>query len=120
MHGSEDEESSESEIEDEDGELVTPALDTQILRTISLLKAKDPAVYDPKVNFFSGLCAPLSFLRGRKNKKQTTTKKPNQLLVLTCRGGTEEGTAGLGEEKGGKEGPTKTHVFEGLPAASSP
>jgi len=54
MYGSDEGEgSSDDEIEDEDGDLVTPALDKQILKTISLIKAKDPAVYNPKTNFFS-------------------------------------------------------------------
>ena len=44
--------SSSSEEEDEIGELITPELDAQILRTISLIRSKDPVVYDGTKNFF--------------------------------------------------------------------
>jgi protein KRI1 len=59
MYG--DSESSDSEIEDEDGELVTPAIENQILKTISLIKSKDPSVYDSSKSFFSGNFFPLIF-----------------------------------------------------------
>lgn len=55
--GREDEDASESsddEPEDEVGELVTPSVDAQIFRTISMIKARDPAVYDKSKQFFSG------------------------------------------------------------------
>ncbi|KAJ3175536.1 hypothetical protein HK101_010641, partial [Irineochytrium annulatum] len=43
----------ESEVEeDEDGELVTAEVDAQIMRTIGLIRARKPEVYDPTVNFF--------------------------------------------------------------------
>jgi protein KRI1 len=50
---SESEESeSTSEEEDETGQLVTPFLDAQIVKTIASIKRKDPEVYDPKTAFF--------------------------------------------------------------------
>jgi protein KRI1 len=44
---------SEGEPEDEVGELVTPALDAQIVKTIALIREKDPSVYDSSKQFFS-------------------------------------------------------------------
>ncbi|RKO85162.1 KRI1-like family-domain-containing protein [Blyttiomyces helicus] len=49
-----EEEESTDEEEDEVGELVTPEVDAQIMRTISLIRARKPEVYDEKKNFFSG------------------------------------------------------------------
>jgi protein KRI1 len=46
-------ESSTSEEEDEFGELVTPEVDAQIMKTIVAIKSKDPKVYDSQSNFFS-------------------------------------------------------------------
>ena len=48
--------SSDSEsdaVEDEDGELVTPAVEAQILKTMAEIRAGDGKIYNPKVNFFS-------------------------------------------------------------------
>ncbi|OQD75156.1 hypothetical protein PENDEC_c008G00287 [Penicillium decumbens] len=50
---SEDEESSSDEDEDEDGELVTEALDAEIMATLNAIRSKDPAVYDSNVTFYS-------------------------------------------------------------------
>ncbi|KAI8137344.1 KRI1-like family C-terminal-domain-containing protein [Fennellomyces sp. T-0311] len=48
---SEEEESSDEE-EDEDASLLTPALDSQILRTIAAIQTQDPSVYDSSKKFF--------------------------------------------------------------------
>ncbi|KAJ2077765.1 Ribosome biogenesis protein Kri1 [Coemansia sp. RSA 988] len=46
--------SSDSDVEeDENGELITPELDVQIMKTLSALRSKDKQVYDSDVNFFS-------------------------------------------------------------------
>ncbi|CAI2164808.1 298_t:CDS:10 [Funneliformis geosporum] len=45
--------SSTSEEEDEFGELVTPEVDAQIMKTIVAIKSKDPKVYDSQSNFFA-------------------------------------------------------------------
>ncbi|RKP26594.1 KRI1-like family C-terminal-domain-containing protein [Syncephalis pseudoplumigaleata] len=47
------EESSSSDEEDETGELLTPAMDAQIMRTLLALRNKDPRVYDKDTNFYS-------------------------------------------------------------------
>ncbi|KAJ3043218.1 KRRI-Interacting protein 1 [Rhizophlyctis rosea] len=54
--GYEDDEPPDSESdeeEDEFGELVTPEVDGQIMKTIVSIREKKPEVYDSKVNFFS-------------------------------------------------------------------
>ncbi|ORZ36830.1 KRI1-like family C-terminal-domain-containing protein [Catenaria anguillulae PL171] len=50
---SDSEDDSESEEEDEVGELVTPEVDAQILKTIALIRKKDPKVYQSESAFFS-------------------------------------------------------------------
>ncbi|KAJ2608735.1 Ribosome biogenesis protein Kri1 [Coemansia sp. RSA 1365] len=46
--------SSDSDVEeDENGELITPELDVQIMKTLSALRSKDKSLYDSDVNFFS-------------------------------------------------------------------
>ena len=50
----ESESSSTSEEEDEFGELITPEIDVQIVKTISAIKNKDEKVYDPDQVFFKG------------------------------------------------------------------
>ncbi|KAJ3028723.1 UNVERIFIED_CONTAM: KRRI-Interacting protein 1 [Siphonaria sp. JEL0065] len=45
--------SESDEEEDENGELLTKELDLQILKTIGIIRAKNPEIYDPKKVFFS-------------------------------------------------------------------
>ncbi|RLN98291.1 hypothetical protein BBJ28_00019091 [Nothophytophthora sp. Chile5] len=47
-----DEDSEDSETEDEDGEELTAALDADIRKTLSLIRRRDPAIYDAKIAFF--------------------------------------------------------------------
>lgn len=46
-------ESSDSEEEDDEAELVTEALDSEILATLNAIKSKDPKVYDPDAKFYT-------------------------------------------------------------------
>jgi protein KRI1 len=55
--GESDDDDEDDGPEDEDGALVTPQLDQQVFRTLSLIKARDPRVYDPSKHFFSGTYA---------------------------------------------------------------
>ncbi|KAJ1819706.1 Ribosome biogenesis protein Kri1 [Coemansia sp. RSA 2675] len=46
--------SDESDVEeDENGELITPEIDAQIMKALSALRSKDKSIYDSKVKFFS-------------------------------------------------------------------
>ncbi|CAG8473292.1 46098_t:CDS:10 [Gigaspora margarita] len=79
LNSDEDEESSSSEEEDEYGELVTPEIDSQIMKTISAIKTKDPKVYDKNSNFFADeeiRKARQSWLDNQKKKK---SEKPLSL-----------------------------------------
>ncbi|KAH1644569.1 hypothetical protein KXX16_001853 [Aspergillus fumigatus] len=49
------EESSSDEEEDEDGELVTPAVDAEIMATLNAIRSKDPRVYDKNTKFYTAL-----------------------------------------------------------------
>ena len=49
-----DSDASTSESEDEEGDLLTPKLDVQILKTLQALKRGDDSVYDKNVAFFDG------------------------------------------------------------------
>ncbi|CAG8769743.1 2718_t:CDS:2, partial [Acaulospora morrowiae] len=51
LDSSEDE--STSEEEDEFGELVTPEVDAQIMKTIAAIRSKDPKLYDSQSSFFA-------------------------------------------------------------------
>lgn len=57
-HASEDDSESDytdsesDEEEDDDGELLTPAVDAQILKTLSEIRSRSDKVYDPTTNFF--------------------------------------------------------------------
>jgi protein KRI1 len=48
------EDSEEDQSEDEDGEELTPAMDVAMLRTLALIKNKDPSIYDTQKNIFDG------------------------------------------------------------------
>lgn len=52
--GVDGDDSDSDETEDEDGEELTPAVDAAILRTLSLIQKKDPAIYDSNQSVFEG------------------------------------------------------------------
>jgi hypothetical protein len=56
--------SEEDESEDEDGEELTPAMDVAMLRTLAMIRSKNPAIYDSTKNVFEGALA--FVLRGTK------------------------------------------------------
>ncbi|KAI2788799.1 hypothetical protein POX_e06820 [Penicillium oxalicum] len=50
-----DEDSSSDEDEDDDGELVTEAVDAEIMATLKAIREKDPRVYDANATFYTQL-----------------------------------------------------------------
>lgn len=55
--GSDESTDSESaESEDEDGQELTPAVDAAILRTLAMIKRKDPSIYVPGKDVYIGAC----------------------------------------------------------------
>lgn len=50
-----DSEDSEDTEEDSDGEELTPAVDAAILRTLALIKKKDPVIYEGGKRVFEGV-----------------------------------------------------------------
>ena len=49
----EDDEESDSESEDDDGELVSAEMDIQIVKTINMIRKKDPKIYDKEAMWFN-------------------------------------------------------------------
>ncbi|KAL7579922.1 hypothetical protein ACA910_004923 [Epithemia clementina (nom. ined.)] len=47
-----DDNDDDASSEDEDGELLTSKLDTNIMKTLNALRSKDKAIYDPSTRFF--------------------------------------------------------------------
>eukprot|EP00551_Chaetoceros_affinis_P005227 CAMPEP_0203683190 /NCGR_PEP_ID=MMETSP0090-20130426/47391_1 /ASSEMBLY_ACC=CAM_ASM_001088 /TAXON_ID=426623 /ORGANISM="Chaetoceros affinis, Strain CCMP159" /LENGTH=802 /DNA_ID=CAMNT_0050552319 /DNA_START=44 /DNA_END=2452 /DNA_ORIENTATION=- len=71
--GSDDSSSSE-ESEDEDGELLTPKVDLQILKTINALRKKDDSIYNPETKFFTADDQGISDPDGEEKKKKPKRK----------------------------------------------
>ncbi|CEP13263.1 hypothetical protein [Parasitella parasitica] len=69
---SEDESSSydSDEEEDDDASLLTPAVDSQIFKTIAAIQAKDPRVYESTNDFFKNIDT------NKPQKKNSRTKEP--------------------------------------------
>ncbi|KAI9496483.1 KRI1-like family C-terminal-domain-containing protein [Zychaea mexicana] len=87
----EEEEESEDEEEDENAAMLTPAVDSQILRTIAAIQTKDPRVYDANNKFFNEqdlATAKQNFLKKKKlmeagdNKKSYTLKDYEREVLL--------------------------------------
>uniref|UniRef100_A0A7S2VCY1 Kri1-like C-terminal domain-containing protein n=2 Tax=Entomoneis paludosa TaxID=265537 RepID=A0A7S2VCY1_9STRA len=49
-----EEDSEDDETEDEDGDLLTTRLDTDIMKTLNALRSKDETIYNPETRFFDG------------------------------------------------------------------
>lgn len=76
-NGFEDElSSSEDESEDEEGDMLTPAVDVSILKTINAIRKKDDSIYDQNRNFFT------TEVMEAKSKKDKTSKKKRFKDVL--------------------------------------
>jgi len=71
--------SEEDEEEDELGELVTPAVDGQIMKTIGLIRAQDPKIYEATSHFF----IPSEMEKARKQwKEKQAEEKKNKPMNL--------------------------------------
>lgn len=78
--GSDSDTGSESDvIEDEDGELITPGVEAQILKTLAEIRAKDEKIYDPKANFFSPVELQKAEAEWCEKKKQAKKERPIKL-----------------------------------------
>ncbi|KAG0268250.1 hypothetical protein DFQ27_007218 [Actinomortierella ambigua] len=74
-----DDDSEEDEEEDETGELITPELDGQIMRTIGLIRSKDPKIYEAANYFF----IPEEMENARKEwKEKQEQAKANKPVTL--------------------------------------
>mmetsp|Transcript_27595 Transcript_27595/g.41758 ORF Transcript_27595/g.41758 Transcript_27595/m.41758 type:complete len:736 (-) Transcript_27595:415-2622(-) len=62
--------SSEEESEDEDGDLLTPAVDVSILKAINAIRKKDESIYDPNKKFYDA-----EVVEGKKKKEKSLKKK---------------------------------------------
>ncbi|KAJ3159928.1 KRRI-Interacting protein 1 [Geranomyces michiganensis] len=80
-YGDEEEDNSESEEEeDELGELVTPEVDAQIMRTIATIRAGKPEVYDPNKKFFEE--SDIAAAREQWERKQEKIKAEGKPMHL--------------------------------------
>ncbi|KAJ3148585.1 KRRI-Interacting protein 1 [Geranomyces variabilis] len=80
-YGDEDDQDSESEEEeDELGELVTPEVDAQIMRTIATIRAGKPEVYDPTKKFFEE--SDIASARQQWEAKQAQIKREGKPMHL--------------------------------------
>jgi protein KRI1 len=78
-----DSEESTSESEDEVGELVTPALDAEIWRTIAMIRERRPEVYDENFKVFNEEeSAPVEKLK--KEKVWTTLYNIYHTMCALC------------------------------------
>ncbi|KAH6569912.1 hypothetical protein BASA50_005226 [Batrachochytrium salamandrivorans] len=81
VHGSDDsDEDRDDEPEDEDGELITPQVDAQIMKTIAMIKSKNPQVYNPQVSFFSE--TEMEVAKNEWEKKRAQSKSADKPMYL--------------------------------------
>ncbi|KAF9581260.1 hypothetical protein BGW38_001782 [Lunasporangiospora selenospora] len=65
--------SEDDEEEDEDGELITPALDGQIMKTIGMIRSQNPKIYEATSHFF--IPEEMEEARKKWKEKQIEDKK---------------------------------------------
>ncbi|KAJ2784876.1 Ribosome biogenesis protein Kri1 [Coemansia interrupta] len=75
--------SDESDVEEDDiGELITPELDAQIMKTLTALRSKDKSIYDNSTNFFSEDAIKKS-QESWKTKQEAARKKAESGMTMT-------------------------------------
>jgi hypothetical protein len=89
--GSDESDEPSEEDEDEDGELVTEALDNEIMATLNAIRSKDPRVYDKDATFYSKFDedAPEQ-LAEKKEKPMTLRDYHRENLLKGAANGEEE------------------------------
>ncbi|KAL8273920.1 hypothetical protein Esti_002243 [Eimeria stiedai] len=65
------EEESTSEEEDEEGDLLTPQVEKKLVKVLTLIKKKDPSIYDPKKVFFKDS----DFTREEQQEEKEVSKR---------------------------------------------
>ncbi|KAG1244858.1 hypothetical protein G6F68_015277 [Rhizopus microsporus] len=73
-------ESDSDEEEDDEAKQLTPAVDSQIFRTIAAIRAKDPRVYD-KTDFFENIKVDANLKSGKKEKALTLKDYERDILL---------------------------------------
>ncbi|KAJ1722217.1 Ribosome biogenesis protein Kri1 [Coemansia erecta] len=75
--------SDESDVEEDDiGELITPELDAQIMKTLTALRSKDKSIYDNSTNFFSEDAIKKS-QESWKSKQEAARKNAESGMTIT-------------------------------------
>ncbi|KAJ2800729.1 Kinetochore protein Spc24, partial [Coemansia guatemalensis] len=107
--------SSDSDVEeDENGELITPELDVQIMKTLSALRSKDKRVYDSDVSFFSEDAIKRS-KDAWKSKQEASRQDTSKALTLSeyqHKINVEHGGVVNEDDELRKAVPSMTHVEE--------
>jgi hypothetical protein len=95
--GSESGDSSTSEDEDAEGELLTMKLDGKIQKTLEKIRRRDPAIYDPSVKFFEeGDNSPESASEEEAEKpKKKKAKSVKMVLTEQMMAETENSNVGI-------------------------
>lgn len=73
---------SDEELEDDNGALVTPEVDSQILKTLVLIKTKNAAIYDSNQRFFDEKELELAREERLKQLKEANKTKPVTLKTI--------------------------------------
>ncbi|KAI9230051.1 MAG: KRI1-like family-domain-containing protein [Piptocephalis tieghemiana] len=107
---SEDEDESTSEEEDEEGEMVTPAVDAQIMRTLQAIRSKDLSVYSKDTSFFDEKTMAEAEKAWKEKQKQKKSDKPIRMKDMTRKALLEHG--GMSEDEEDTPPRKMTHVEE--------
>ncbi|RKP15216.1 KRI1-like family C-terminal-domain-containing protein [Piptocephalis cylindrospora] len=110
--GSDSEEDSTSEEEDEHGEMVTPAVDAQIMRTLQAIRSKDTSVYLQDTSFFDAKTMAEAENTWKEKQRQQRSEKPIRMKDMTRKAILEHG--GMSEDEDEEDTPPRrmTHVEE--------
>ncbi|CAI9624806.1 unnamed protein product, partial [Staurois parvus] len=96
--GEEDSESSSSESESEDEPTIDPELDRDFYRTLSLLKKKDPRIYQEDVTFYKETDQPATSQSKSTKEKPMYLKDYERKVILEKEGKYEDEESSDGEE----------------------